>query len=300
MMSAKRQKTVACYGLLSTQIIGFFVFSLYPILWAIHKAFFYYNGTPSFTKFVGIDNFITLFTQDATYWKTWLNTLLFTLGKLPIELSLAMLIALCLRNKLKGAGFFRAMYYLPCVISVAIVGLIFTNLFDYFGFINAWMMRLGMIKEPIEWFSKYPTAMTALITGAVWNTFGTNVLYFLAAMANIPEELYECALLDGAPKWTVFRKITLPMMAPVLQTILLLAINGTIQTSDYILVTTNGAPSGSTYTVMSYVVGKFVPGFADAGVNIGYGCAMAFVTSVMMVFIALGYSKLSKKMQNIY
>lgn len=293
-------KTVSCYGILSTQLIGFVVFSLYPILWAATKAFYYYDGTPSKTRFVGLGNFTTIFTTDTAYWRSWLNTFIFAIGKLPIELTLAMLVALCLHRKLKGAGFFRAMFYLPCVISVAIVGLMFTNLFDYFGFVNAWLLKLGFIKQNVEWFSHTWTAMAALILGSVWNTFGVNVMYFLAAMANVPKEVYESAELDGASKWTTFWKITLPMMSPVLQTILLLAINGTIQTSDYILVTTNGAPHGSTYTVMSYIVGKFVPGFAEQGVNIGYGCAVALLTAVFMMLIALGYSKLSKKMQEIY
>ena len=293
-------KTLQCYGILSTQLIGFVMFSLYPMLWAMHKAFYYYDGTPSITRFVGFDNFIKIFTTDFAYWKTWLNTFFFAVGKLPIELPLAMLIAVCLRNKLKGAGFFRAMYYLPCVIGAAIVGLIITNMFDYFGFINSWLIRFGIIEENIEWFSSPRTAWAALIIGAVWNTFGTNVLYFLAAMSNIPEDLYESARLEGATSWQMFWKITLPMMSPVLQTILLLSLNGTLHTSDYILTTTNGGPAGSTYTVMAYQVGKFVPGFAEANVNIGYGCAIAMVTSVGMVLIALIYTRLSKRMQNIY
>ena len=295
-----KHKMLSCYIILLPSIIGFLVFTLYPMLWAMHKAFFYYDGTPSLTRFAGLDNFIKIFTTDAAYWKTWAHTFMFAVGKLPIELPFAMLIAVCLRSKIKGTGFFRTMYYLPCVIGAAIVGLITTNMFDYFGFINAWLLRLGIIKKNIAWFSNAGTAWEALIIGAVWNTFGTNVLYFLAAMANVPEELYESARLDGASGWTTFWKITLPMMAPVLQTILLLSLTGTIHTSDYILVTTNGAPHGSTFTVMAYIVSKFVPGFADAAVNIGYGCAMSIITSVLMVAVALTYSKLSNKMQNIY
>lgn len=119
-------------------------------------------------------------------------------------------------------------------------------------------------------------------------------------MQNVPEDVYESAYLDGASPWTVMWKITLPLIAPVAQTILLLAINGTLHTGEYILVTTNGAPGGGTYTVMSYVVGKFVPGFAGTGVNIGYGCAISLVTSAIMGIIAFGYLKLSKKMSEMY
>ncbi len=295
-----RKKTLQCYLIMSTQIIGFFVFSMYPLCWAAQKAWFFYSGTPSQTHFVGWDNFITIFTRDATYWTTWLTTIEFAIYKIPIELTLAMAIALCLHGKLKGAGFFRTMYYMPCIVSVAIVGLVFTNLFDYFGFINAWLIRLGLISKNIDWFASKATAMGGLVAGSIWNTFGTNVLYFIAALSNIPEEVYESAKLDGASGWTIFRKITIPLMGPILSTILLLSINGTLHTSDYILTFTNGAPHGSTFTVMAYQVSKFLPGFADAGVNIGYGCAMGIVSSLFFIAIALGYRKLSAKLQNMY
>ena len=299
-LSRKARKTLSCYAILSPQIIGVLVFSLYPILWAASKAFYYYTGTPSATRFVGFDNFLKIFTIDSTYWQTWGNTLLFAFGKLPLELPFALLVALCLRKGLKGAGFFRAAFYLPCVISIAIVGLIFTNLFDYFGLINAWLTKLGLIEAPIEWFSNPWMARFALIIGSIWSSFGINVLYFISALANVPEELYECARLDGASRWVMFRKITLPMIAPVFSTILLLAINGTLQTSEYILATTRGAPGGSTYTVMSYVVNRFVPGFAEVNTNVGYGCALSLVTAVLMGLIAVLYSKLTAKLQNIY
>ncbi len=299
-MRKKTKRTLICYAILSPQIIGFLVFSLYPILWAASKAFYYYTGTPSATRFVGLENFIRIFTVDSSYWKTWGNTLLFTFGKLPLELPLALGIALCLRKGLRGAGFFRALFYLPCIISVAIVGLIFSNLFDYFGFINAWLVKAGIVDTPIDWFSSAWSARAALIAGSIWSSFGINVLYFISALSNVPEELYECARLDGASGWTTFRKITMPMIAPVFSTILLLAINGTLQTCEYILATTKGAPHGSTYTVMAYVVNRFVPGFAEMGVNVGYGCALALVTAVIMGMVALVYTKLTARLQNIY
>jgi len=288
-----------CYLLLIPEIVGLFLFTLYPMFWAAKKSWFYYTGIESMQKFIGWDNFIAVF-KDVKYWSTWLTTLKFMFYKLPFELPLAMVIALILNKKLKGSGFFRSMYYLPNVISVAIIGLIFSNMFDYFGFVNAWLIKFGIIESEVSWMSTTYGAMTVLIIGAIWNTFGVNVMYFLAALSNVPEEMYEAAKLDGAGRFTVFFKITLPMMAPVLQTIILLALNGSLHTSDYILVTTNGAPGGTTFTVMSYIVNQFVPGFAANSVNIGYGCAMSLVTSFFMCLFAIFYMKLSKKMENVY
>jgi len=286
--------------MLSTQIIGFLVLTVYPICWAAKFSWFYYDGAICNTRFVGWENFIKIFTEDAMYWKTWLTTLQFALVKLPIELPLAMYLAVLLNKKLKGKGFFRAVFYLPNIISIAIVGLIFSNIFDYFGVINSLLVKFHIVKQEVDWFINKGTAMAVLVCGSIWCSFGINILYFLAALKNVPEELYDCAYLDGASKRTIFFKITLPMMAPVMQTIILLSVNGTLQINEYILVMTNGAPGGKTFTVMSYLVSKFVPGFAQTSVNIGYGCALSLVTSALMALIAFAYMKLSKKLSEIY
>ncbi len=295
----KRAFEKQAYLLLALPLIGFFVFTLYPLSWAIRYAFYYYDGSISTTHFVGLQNFISAF-NDSSYWKAWITTLQFAACKMPVELPLALLLAILLHRKVKGVGFFRSVYFMPHIISVAIIGLIFTNMFDYFGLINNWLTKLGLLSHNVEWFSTKWKAMVVLVSGHTWQNFGINVLYFMAALNNIPEELYEAASIDGATAWIKFRKITVPMMGPVLQTILLLSINGTLHINDYIIATTNGGPGGNTYTVMSYLVGKFVPGFGTVGANIGYGCCLAVLTAIIMGAIALGYTKVSNKLSNIY
>lgn len=297
MKHKNKSKYLQGYLMISPQIIGFFVFTLYPLVWAISKAFYYYDGSLLGLRYVGIENFTRLFASDSTYWHTWITTIKFSILKMPIELTLAMLLAIILSKKIKGKGFFRAVFYLPNIISVAIVGLIITSMFDYFGFINAWLMRFGIISEEIDWFSSEHTAMFALVSGSIWCTFGINTLYFITALANVPNEVYESAKIDGASPMKTFFKITIPLTMPVVGTIVLLSLNGTLHTSDYILVTTNGAPAGKTFTVMPYIVSKFVPGFANGAVNIGYGCAMSVVTSIIMILIALIYTRINKKLQ---
>ena len=295
-----RKQTLQCYIVLAFPILGLLVFTLYPMGWAAQKAWFYYTGAPSETRFVGWSNFIKIFTQDSTYWQVWLNTIKFALYKLPMEIPVALILALLLQRKIAGKGLFRAIYFMPTVVSVAIIGIIFSNIFDYFGLFNALLIKVGIIDAPIEWFANKNTAMFVLALGSAWCTFGTNVLYFIAAFSNVPNELYEAASIDGATKLQQFFHISLPMISPVMSTILLLAINGTLHTNEYVLVTTGGAPGGSTYTVMSYLAGKFLPGFAEQSVNIGYGCALSIVTSVIMCLIAIGYSKLSNRLKNVY
>ncbi len=303
-LSAKRKSHIKEYGvwyaMIAIPLIGFFVFSLYPIMWSVQKAYYFYDGSKSTMRFIGLENFVTLFTKDATYWTAWLTTFKFAILKIPFEMSIAMVLALILHRKLKGSGLFRSIYYMPNVISVAIIGVVFSNMFDYFGFINGLLMKYNIISENINWFESVGTSMFVLVVASVWNTFGLNVMYLLVALSNIPEELYESAALDGSSKIRTFFKITLPMMGPVLQTILLLSINGTLLTNDLILVTTGGAPAGKTYSIAAYVTSKFVPGFADSAVNIGYGAASAVIMAIILAVVALIYNTLSKKLNDIY
>lgn len=296
----KSSEQAQCFILLALPIIGFLVFTIYPIIWSALKAFYYYDLVPSNTRFVGLDNFITLFKKGSDYWRAWLVTFKFGSIKLPIEIPLALVLATLLSKGLKGSNFFRNFYYLPCVISLAIVGIIFSNIFDAFGVINSWLSKLGITEHPIDWFGNTSTAMSVLILGGVWSAFGTNVVYFTAALSNVPKDLYEAADIEGAGRITQFFKITVPMISKVFQTILLLAINGTLRTGEYILVMTNGAPARTTLTSEAYVMKTFLPGFSSGTPNLGYGCAMSIISSIICAAIGLLYLRATKKIADLY
>lgn len=300
----KKEKAVEarwCYLFLALPIIGFILFNVYPILWSMRWAFYSYDGVAINAKWVGLRNFKSFFTTDLTYWRAWLNTLKLAVYKVPFELALSLVLAMLLQNGRKGAGLFRSLYYVPNIVSVAIIGVVFSNIFNYFGVINSVLLKLGIIEDSIDWFANKNTAMAVLVIGSVWNTFGINVMYFIAALSGVPKELYESAELDGASSWKQFINITLPMIVKMGQIIVLMSIVGTLSINDYVIALTNGGPAGGTNTVMSYMTTKFVPGFADTTTPaIGYGCAMSIVTTILFMFIALGYNKMNKKISNIY
>lgn len=299
MLSKRTKNDIQAYIMLSPQIIGFLLFSIFPLIWAIRLSWFSYNGIAEQTRFVGWENFVTLM-SDTSYWSSLANTFLFFLMKLPFEIPVAMFLAVLLSKKLRGAGFFRAMYYMPHVISVAITALVFTNMFSYFGFINGWLQNLHISELPIEWFGTKFKAMFVLVLADTWRSFGVNVMYFMAAIQNVPEDVYEAAKIDGAGKLTTFFRITLPLIAPVMQVILMMSVIGTLGTNELVLVLTNGAPGGTTHTVKSYIFQNYAPGMADMNVNIGYGCAMSLVTGLILAAITLTYMKFSEKMKSIY
>lgn len=289
----KKEEIIACYIMLALPIIGFIVFQIYPLIWQIHKAFYRYNGVSSYTRFVGLDNFIDIFTSNSAFWKSYLVTFQFTLIKVPLELTIAFIIASLLSMEaIKGRNLFRTLYYTPVLLSSVIIGVIYSGFFTYFGVINDLLMKIGLIKEPIDFFARKWVTMPTLIGGHIWCNVGTNILFFIAALANIPRDCYESAYLDGASRFTVVRKITLPLMAPVLSNILLLSFLGTLGVGEYIYVTSAGAPAGETTTVQMYML-NYMPGFSSGSVEIGYASALTFVISIISMITSLSFKKLA-------
>ena len=299
MSPAAKKQAWLCYLLLALPIIGFFVFTLYPMGWATRLSLFSYTGVPSETRFVGFENFKTLFTTDANYWHAWLFTFKYAIIKVPTEAIVAFVTAYFLSKEPKFVDLFRSVYYMPAMFSVAIIGLVFSNIFDFFGVANGLLMKFGLIEENINWFAGEGTATFALLVGGWWNSFGVTVLYFMSALANVPRELYESAELDGAGEIKKIWHVTLPMIAPVYQVLLLLSINSCLHVGEYMLVMTNGAPGGLTHTISSYMTSKIVPGFGEVA-NLGYASCMSVITSVIFCLVALGYTKLSDRLKNLY
>lgn len=284
--------------MLAPMLIGFFLFTYAPIGYILRYAFFKSNGFKE--TFIGLENFVRVFTRDLPYWKSLNNALILTFGKLAVEIPLALFLAVLLNKGRKGTGFFRVAFFLPTVISAAIAGLIYSLMFGSFnGIVNEILQSAGLIERSINWFSTKGTALFVVGFASVWNNFGINMIFFLMALQSVPKELYECADLDGVNPIQRFFKITLPMIGPTFQVVLLNAIVGSLKMADLILSTTNGQPGGKTEVVMTYVF-KYFFGYDGRAIEIGYASAMAIVTAVILALISSIYMKLSNKLGNSY
>lgn len=287
------------YIMVVPMLIGFFLFTIYPIVYVAKYSWFDFDGFTQ-AKFVGFDNFVRLFTRDKPFWMSMLNTFVITISKFSIELPLALLFAVLLNAKRKVNSVFRTFLFLPTIISTAIIGLIFSILFNsYNGIVNQILISFGM--ESINWFGHKWTSMIVIVISAVWSHLGINMVLFLMGLQSIPKELYECAQIDGANAVQKFFKITIPMLGPILQTILMLAIVEGLKLSDLVLVLTNGQPAGSTEVVMTYIYKYFFSTDSLSGniAQYGYASAMAVVTAVIIGIITIIYLRLSKKLKNI-
>ena len=287
--------------MITPMTIGFLLFSVYPIIWVLRWSFFKYNGY-SEPVFVGLGNFIRVFSRDPAYWNSLKNTFLIAGMKMIFEIPLALVLAVLLNNKIKGSSFFRVVFFLPSVFSIAVVGLIFSILFGaYNGIVNAILKNIGLITQNISWFSDKGHAMFVIILVSLWTTFGLNMIYFLMGLQNISKSLYECASIDGANEVQQLFYITMTLVAPILQLVLMLSVLGTMKMTDLILVLTNGAPGGSTEVVMTYIFKYFFSYGESAAMEVqfGYASSMAVVTAVILGIVTLIYLKVSKKMQEV-
>lgn len=281
--------------------IGFVLFVAYPILWVVRWAWFNYDGftTPTF---IGLNNFIRAFTRDSAFWLSIRNTMYIAAIKLVVEIPLAILLAVFVNNKMiKGRALFRVSYFLPSVLSVAVVGLIFSIMFSsYNGIVNALLRNLGFIRKNINFLGRTNNAFFVIILVSLWTTFGLNMIYFIMGFQNIPRDLYECASIDGANSFQQFFHITLPLVAPVLQLVIMLSFLGTLKMTDLILVLTNGAPGGTTEVVMTYIFKYFFQyGDSQTSTQFGYASALAVITAIILAIVTLLYLRLSQKMKRI-
>lgn len=295
---AKASKERQSLLLILPQLIGFFVFSLYPVIWLFKYSFFDFDGITE--KFIGIENYIRIFTRDPEYWVSVVNTIIIAYGKLIVEMPLALIVALMLSSsKTKGKKIFSVGFYLPKITGVAVNCMIFTFLFATFnGTVNNALIKLGIIEVPISWFSTKWSSMFVIMLQSLWSGFAANVLLFMAGVANISDDVLEAAQIDGANAFQTFMRVTLPMLAPVIKTVLMLAMVNGMKIMNEVLLLTNGGPAGTTDVVMLRIYKQF---FDDTLVpQYGYGSAMGVVTTFIIGILTIIYLKISKKADSVY
>ena len=290
----KENKTI--YFMLLPGIFFLVVFSLYPILWILKYMFYDYDSYGT-VRFIGLDNFITLF-QDKQFFNALGNTFLYAIGKILVTLPLSFLFAYLLNLKFRGRSFFRSMLFLPTIISISVMSMVFYLIFNaYNGALNTFLMDIHLIKAPVNWFDAAHSMITVLII-AVWGAIGNYMLYFLSGLQTILEDIYESADLDGATGWKKLWHITLPMMMPITQMVIMLAIIQAFKDYENIMVLTAGGPNGRTEVLYLYIYRLMFPMGGDAQASAvmqyGYGATVAFATAVLVGIVTVVYLRWSK------
>ncbi|GAA4849605.1 sugar ABC transporter permease [Paenibacillus vulneris] len=294
----KAKHAAFAYSYLLPSFILTAVLGIYPILWAMRYMFYDYKGYGQ-ERFIGLDNFVRVM-KDHDFWDSVVNTFVYAGGKLAISIPLSLLLAVILNRGIRGRNLMRAIFFMPTIISTAVMAVVFFTIFNsYNGILNQFLMKYKVIHQAFDWLGVDHSMLTVIIV-AVWGAVGNYMLLFLAGLQNIPEDVYESSSLDGANKLQQFWYITIPMLGPVLQMIIMLAIINALKGYESIMVMTDGGPIGKTTVMFLYVYKLFFPtagtGAATQVQEIGYGSAVAFVTAIIVGLITLLYFFGSKRL----
>ena len=283
----RRGDGLAALGFALPWIIGFCWFQLYPIVASLYYSFTSYNILRP-PKFVGIANYRNLLTRDDLFLKALTNTVIYTVASVPLGLAVALVLALLLNQNIPGRGVFRAVFYFPSVIPSAAAGILFILILNTDGGLaNHVMNQVGLPALP--WLTSPDWAMPALVLISLWY-IGPSVVIFLAGLQAVPRPLIEAAQPDGAGPFEAIRRVTLPMISPVIQFNLVIGLIAALQTFaiPFILFANKqdansiGGPLNSAlmYSVQLYSV-------AFQQFRMGYAAAMAWILTVIIFTLSV-------------
>jgi multiple sugar transport system permease protein len=265
---------------LSPTLVIFSTFILFPVLFSFYLSFHSWNMFSAEASFIGVENYQRMFNSPEFYNVLW-NTTVYTIGTVPLNMLLALLVAVILEQKVRGKRFLRAAFFTPVIVSWVAAAVIWKWVFDpNFGPLNYLLGYVGI--GPINWTNEPTAAMAGLIMVGVWKTFGINMILFSAGLSGIPDHYYEAAQIDGAGAWSKFYNITLPLLMPTTFFILVMSIIGSFQVFDVVYVMTSGGPLGST-KVLVFELYEHAFKFFD----MGYASAIAYALFGLIFILTL-------------
>ena len=285
----ERKNTLVAYSFLAPNFIGFAVFTLVPVICAILLSLFEWNGGDiSKLKFVGLDNYATIFATKKVAEKglgyffnradlgiALKNTVYYTVVTVPLTIVCALALALLL-NKIKGALFFRSVFFFPYVSSMVAVCVCWSFMLMKDGPINQIIMAMG-INFNKGWTADSNMAIWAIILVSVWRNMGYYMVLYLAALQGIPRELMEAATVDGASKWQQFWHVTLPQLKPTTFFVSVMMVISCFKIYDVVAIMTDGGPGRATKMLVTYI-------YDEAFVKVRYGQASA-ISMVLLVIV---------------
>lgn len=280
-----RRAGLVPFGFLLPAIAVTAAIVLFPVaqtVWLSFQSYVIYD--PDATEFVGWGNYVALL-RDEVFWISLRHSLVWIVGVVGLQFLLGLVAALLLNESFWWRGLARALVVIPWALPSVIIGLMWTWMYDFnVGVINDLLLRFGLIDQPVAWLARPDTALGAIMLALVWQGFPFFAVTLLAGLQTVPSELYEAAEIDGAGRWRRFVSITLPSIADVIATALLLRTIWVANSLDVILVMTGGGPGYATHTLPLYAFLR-----AYSGMEFSYGAALAIVLTLMLLAVVWLY-----------
>ncbi len=260
-------------------IIGFTVLQFYAIATSLYYSFTDYSMGKN-TNWVGLQNYIDIFTKDYDFVKSARVTFIYVLIAVPLKLLFALFIAVVLNQKLRGINLFRTAYYIPSILTGSVsIAILWKALFLKDGYVNVIFSYLGI--PPVSWYGTPTMALFTISLLTVWQ-FGSSMVLFLAGLQQIPNSLYEAGRVDGASKLMQFFKITLPMLSPTIFFNIIMQTINAFQEFTSPAIVTHGGPVKGTYL---YGLKLYEEGFQNF--RMGYACSLSWLLFIVIMIFTL-------------
>ena len=284
--SLPRRETLWGYAFILPWVIGLVAFTVGPIF-----AVFYYSFTDysilSAPTWIGFENYLRILTSDDKFLTSLVNTAFYVLLRVPVHLTLVFALALLLNRSVRGIGIFRTAIYLPSMMPIVALAVIWRILMDpRIGYVNYFTGMVGL--PEINWLTSAQWIKPVITFISLWNV-GVAMIIFLAGLGNVPEQLYEAAALDGANAWQKLWKVTIPMMTPVILFNVIIDIINSFQVFAYALILTKGGPNDASLFYVLYIYLQAFESF-----QMGYASALSAILFVIILFFTVLLMKSSK------
>ena len=286
---AKREAHLGI-GMVTPAMLIIFGLMLYPLFYTIYLTMVQYNLLSNVSQgFLGLKQYARVLTDDK-FWHAMSVTLYFTVVSLGLQLILGFMAALFLNIPFRGQKLLRALILAPWAVPTVVNAQLWNWILNAsYGALNKLLLQLGIIRQPIVWLGEPKLALNVIILADTWKMLPLFIIILLAGLSTIPGTYYEAAKMEGAGFWHTFRKITFPLLKPMLLVILVLRTTQTIRVFDVIYMLTQGGPNNSTMTISYYTYFQTFSLF-----DFGYGATIAMIVAILTVFIALTYKKILK------
>lgn len=274
------KKTVAIFIL--PALCCYLSIAAFPLLCSTVLSFFNWD-VAGLNQFVGLKNYIQLFTTDRIFQKAVIHTFAATILCLVIQIPSAVFLAYLLTRLKRGRNFFKVAFFVPNMISTSAIGILWVFiLHPEFGLVNAILRVLGLEQFTHVWLGESDTALICVILAASWQYIGYHMIIYLCAMQNISASVLESARIDGATSWQAFRKITFPLIAPILKIDTVLVATGSLRIFDMVFVMTGGGPNHASEVIASHMYTR-----SFKGMQFGYGSAMAVILMILCIAVTV-------------
>ncbi len=288
-LSPRGKTNAFAWLLLLPSLVFLFLFTFYPIAKTIRLSFYQADLATPVPVFAGMDNYVRML-GDEVFAKVMLNNAAFALGVVPTSIALSLLMAIFANKAIRGTSFMRTAFFYPTLVPMIAVANIW--LFIYtpkYGLLDRAMQSLSV--GEINWLGSPDYVMWAMIFMMIWKEAGYLMIFYLAGLQNIPPDLYESAQMDGVRGWTVFRKITFPLLMPTTLFVSIIALTNAFKLVDHLFVMTKGGPNNASSLLLYYIY-ETAFSFWDQGM----ASALTFVMiAVLLLFAALNFFGLDKK-----